>query len=160
PTSPKKLRFGTPRLRPIAFSDVTWMLHFIMPSMSDGRSPASSSASLDASSAVTSSERPMSLLKGSWPMPTIAALSLSDTRAVFSSRARSWLQEGAAENQARDREVDDEPGHVDERRDEGRAGTGGVEAEAAQHERQERPGERAERHHADQAARDGERHEP
>ena len=66
----------------MAFSEVTWMLHFIMPSMSDGRSPASSSASLEASSAVTSSARPMSLAKGSWPMPTIAARSLSDTGRV------------------------------------------------------------------------------
>src|SRR5262249_45357697 len=55
------------------------MLHFIMPSTSVGLSPASSSASRDASSAVTSSGRPMSLANGSWPMPTIGALSRSDT---------------------------------------------------------------------------------
>src|SRR5262245_28368681 len=55
------------------------MLHLLMPSMSDGASPASSRASFAASSAVTSSDRPMFFEKGSWPMPTIAALSLSDT---------------------------------------------------------------------------------
>src|SRR5437867_10803827 len=55
------------------------MLHLVMPSMSDGLSPASSSASFAASSAVTSSGRPMFLENGSWPMPTMAARSLSDT---------------------------------------------------------------------------------
>src|SRR5437867_1621980 len=79
PTSPKKRRFGTPRLRAMTFSEVGWMLHFVMPSMSDGTRPASSSASLAASSAVTSSGRLMFLENGSWPMPTMAALSLSDT---------------------------------------------------------------------------------
>src|SRR2546430_13477417 len=55
------------------------MLHFVMPSMSDGARPASSSASLAASSAVTSSGRPMFLERASWPMPTMAAPSLNDT---------------------------------------------------------------------------------
>src|SRR5262249_32138985 len=67
----------------MAFSAVTWMLHLLMPSMSDGLRPASSRASLAASSAVTSSERPMFLENGSWPIPTTAALSLSDTGSIY-----------------------------------------------------------------------------
>ena len=66
----------------MAFSEVTWMLHLLMPSMSDGSRPASARASVAASSAVTSSERPMFLEKGSWPMPTTAAWSRSDTSRV------------------------------------------------------------------------------
>ena len=70
----------------MAFSEVTWMLHLLMPSMSDGRSPASSRASFAASSAVVSSERPMFFENGSCPMPTIAALSRSDTAAGVANR--------------------------------------------------------------------------
>src|SRR5438093_228371 len=62
----------------MTFSDVGWMLHLVMPSMSAGRRPASSRARSAASSAVTSSGRPMFFENGSWPMPTIAARSRSD----------------------------------------------------------------------------------
>src|SRR5215831_17032902 len=79
PTSPNQRRLGTPRLRAMAFSDVTWMLHLLMPSICEGRSPASSRARRAASSAVTSSERPMFFENGSCPIPTIAALSRNDT---------------------------------------------------------------------------------
>src|SRR5678816_450942 len=80
PTSPKKRRFGTPRLRAITFSPVVWMLHLTMPSMSVARSPESSSACTDASSAETCSGLPMFFENGSCPMPTIAARLLNDTR--------------------------------------------------------------------------------
>src|SRR5437016_1691766 len=71
----------------MTFSDVGWMLHLVMPSMSDGRRPASSSARSAASSAVTSSGRPMFFENGSWPMPTMAARSRRDTASRSHLRA-------------------------------------------------------------------------
>src|SRR5262245_66396982 len=85
PTAPKKRRFGTPRLRAITFSAVVWMLHLTMPSMSVARSPESSSACTDASSAETCSGLPMFFENGSCPTPTTAALLLSDTRGFLAT---------------------------------------------------------------------------
>src|SRR5437899_3008600 len=80
----------------MAFSEVTWMLHLVMPSMSEGRRPASSSASFAASSAVTSSGRPMSLANGSWPMPAIAVRSFSDPGRVYHTGSGKGERSSAA----------------------------------------------------------------
>src|SRR5437667_8741471 len=97
----------------MTFSDVGWMLHLVMPSMSDGRRPASSRARSAASSAVTSSGRPMFFENGSWPMPTMAARSRSDMGPAL---PRLALPSGALAGVVLDRLADRFEGAPHERR--------------------------------------------
>src|ERR1041384_7782302 len=75
-------------------------------------------------------------------------------------RISAPLQQGAGEHDRRHREVDDDPGHVDQGGDEGRRGRRRVEAEALEHEGGHRPRERAESDHADEGTEDGRGHQP
>ena len=70
-------------------------------------------------------------------------------------RRVSVYRQRAGEEDLRHREVDDEPGDVDERGDERRRGARGVEAEPPEEERQHRAAHGAPQHDADQADADG-----
>src|SRR5262245_43320157 len=73
----KKVRSPMPTARAASISSVVSSVKVVMPSTSDGFSPASASAALIASAVSWSSERPEFFENSVWPMPTIAASLLS-----------------------------------------------------------------------------------
>src|SRR5271166_1001365 len=75
--SAKKRSAGMPRLAARLTTSLLSMLYLVMPSMSDGLSPASAIALPIASTARLISLRPESLEYSVWPTPTIAAWSFS-----------------------------------------------------------------------------------